>query len=235
MSFTLDNFEGPIDLLFQLVQQCEIDIYEIRLHTITDQFIALLKQNPPSVDTGAEFIATAATLVWLKSRTLLPPQEATSDEEVFEEDDPHFNVIHHLIDYCRFKDAAKILSTREQEQQGYYARGMSSTPEFRRPLGIEHLTLDDLAGLFKEIAAKSSPKKGLLEDETWKLADKVAELRGALASGSEIRIPFNEVFSWEKSRIELIVTFLAVLELMKSGELCVIKETASGRLYIVSA
>ncbi|MGZ3632827.1 MAG: segregation and condensation protein A [Parachlamydiaceae bacterium] len=231
MSLTLDNFEGPIDLLFQLVQQCEIDIYEIRLQTITDQFLAAIKANPPPVDTAAEFMATAAALVWLKSKTLLPIQQESTEDE-FEEEDPHFNIIHHLIEYCRFKEAAKDLTLLEQQQQGCYRRGMPSSPSERRPLGIEHLSLDDIATLFKEIAAKSLPKKGVLEEEAWKVADKITELRTLLSENKEGRAPFENVFSFEKSRMELIVTFLAVLELMKLGELAVIKEIDSKKLFI---
>ncbi len=223
MTVSLDNFEGPIDLLYHLVQQCEIDIYEIRLKVVTEQFMAIYRQAASTVDVGAEFIATAATLVWLKSKMLLPVDEQVVDE--IGEEDPHFEIIHHLIEYSRFKEAAKDLTERERQQRGHFSRGMSASPEVKRPLGIDHLTIDDLTALFKEIAAKSSPKRGLVEGETWKLADKIIEFRSLLLLNEKIL--FKTLFTYEKSRLELIVSFLAILELMKLGEICVINENSN--------
>lgn len=232
MTVSLENFEGPIDLLYQLVQQSEIDIYEVRLQRITEQFMEYITLHPLAIDAGAEFISTAAALVWLKSKTLLPAKEQESLPPEEEQEDPHFEIIHHLVDYCRFKDAAKQLSCLELQQHGYYSRGMT-VGQVKRPLGIEHLSLDDIAGLFKVIAAKSVTKKGVVPAETWKLADKIDELRVYLAEAQKIN--FYALFSYDKLRLELIVTFLAVLELMKLGELCVIRELDSGELFIILA
>lgn len=230
MTLKLENFEGPIELLYQLVQQQEMDIYEIPLLEITEQFMEYLLKNPQSIDEGAEFISLTAALLWLKSKTLLPVQDQVQVIEEIEEE-PHLQMMHHLVDYCRFKEVAKMLSSREEKQQGYYSRGMNPF-EPKKPLGIEHLTLDDLVGLFKVVAAKSSSNRGIVEAETWKLSDKLLELRALL---QEIKkIPFDDLFCFSKIRLELIVTFLAVLELMKSGELAVIKETATEELFVVS-
>lgn len=231
MTIKLENFEGPIDLLYHLVQQSEIDIYEVRLQTVTEQFLAYMREHPSAIEQGAEFISTAAALLWLKSKTLLPVQEQVQVIEEVEEE-PHLQIIHHLVDYCRFKEAAKLLSSREEQQQGYFSRGMSSAPSAKKPLGIEHLTLDDLVGLFKDIAAKSASKKGIVEAEAWKLSDKIEQMRSLLQA--EDRILFYDLFCYEKSRLELIVTFLAVLEMMKLGELAVIKDTATEELFIIS-
>jgi segregation and condensation protein A len=190
--------------------------------------MAIYRQAASTVDVGAEFIATAATLVWLKSKMLLPVDEQVVDE--IGEEDPHFEIIHHLIEYSRFKDAAKDLTERERQQRGHFSRGMSASPDLKRPLGIDHLTIDDLTALFKEIAAKSSPKKGLVEGETWKLADKITEFRELLLLNEKIL--FKTLFSYEKSRLELIVSFLAILELMKLGEICVIKNEESNIMII---
>lgn len=232
MTISLENFEGPIDLLFQLIQQSEIDIYEVKLRSITEQFMDYITRHPLAIDMGAEFISTAAALVWLKSKTLLPPKEQECFQPEEEEDDPHFDIIHHLVDYCRFKEAAKQLTSLEQQQKGFYSRGMTVGQVAKRPLGIEHLSLEDIAGLFKVIAAKSIPRKGVVEAETWKLADKIDDLRLYLAEVKKIN--FYELFSYDKLRLELIVTFLAVLELMKLGEVSVIREIASGELFITS-
>lgn len=232
MTVSLENFEGPIDLLFQLIQQSEIDIYEVKLRSVTEQFLQYMAAHPLAIDRGAEFISTAAALVWLKSKTLLPAKEQEAFVSEEEDDDPHFDVFRHLVDYCRFKEAAKQLSTLEKQQQGYHSRGMTVEQVSKRPLGIEHLSLEDFAGLFKVLAAKSTPKKGVVEAETWKLADKIDDLRLFLAEVK--KIDFYELFSCDKVRLELIVTFLAVLELMKLGEVAVIRETASGELFVAA-
>lgn len=230
ITLTLDNFEGPLELLFHLVHKCEIDIYEVALKEITDQFFLLLKERQAPIDKSAEFIATAASLIWFKSQQLLPKQEVlAAPEELME--DPHFEIIHHLIDYCRFKHAAKELVERENEQKAYHPRGTEEAPKAKKNLGIEHLTLDDLAGLFQKIASKAKQECGQVSEERWKVSDKITSLRRLLLLQSEVA--FEELFSSDRSRLELIVIFLAVLELMKLTEILVAKELSTNRIVII--
>lgn len=214
-TFSIGNFEGPLDLLWHLIHNNEIDIYEISLQQITRQYLEKVKELAGlSVDNGAEFIASAANLVWLKSKTLLPKheqQEQTTEEEY----DPRFEIIHQLLDYCRFKQAAKELAEREQQQSAYYARGVEEG-ESKKTLGIDHLSLEDLAAMFQQVLAKATENRGLIHEEIWKVSDKIKTIRGFLSKMQTI--PFGFLFDPEKSRMELIVTFLALLELMKIGE-----------------
>lgn len=230
-TFIIDNFEGPLDFLLHLIQKNEIDIYEVPINKIIDQFLEKLQNHLTDIDTGAEFIATAATLLCLKSKMLLPKHEQAIDPDELEED-PNFEIIHHLIDYCRFKQAAKSLSEREQQQSGFYSRGVESLPDIKKTLGIEHLTLDDLAGLFKEIASKAAANRGTVHEDVWKVSDKIKYVRKILKE--ELKIGFESLFSAEMPRLELIVTFLAVLELMKLGEACVIRDKATERVMVCS-
>lgn len=216
--FVLDNFEGPIDYLLHLVQQEEIPIHEIILSHLTSQFLARFEEQPLEIDSGAEFIGTAAFLVWLKSKTLLPQHEqAVAGEE--EEGDPRFAIIHQLLDYCRFKEAAKSLEEREVHQSAYYARGLES-PEAKKNLGIEHLTLQDLASMFQQILSKAGAK-GSIQEEEWKVSDKIDAIERLLENC--LQIPFEQLFTENLSRLELIVTFLALLELMKRGAVRVVR------------
>lgn len=215
-TFTLDNFEGPLDLLWHLINQQEVDIYQISLLQITDQFLERLRQSAEAhLDRGAEFIALAATLVWYKSKTLLPKHEQVDTVPVDEENDPRFEIIHQLVDYCRFKQAAKELSEREQRQGAHYPRGVE-IGDIRKNLGIDHLSIDDLALLFQEILAKAAPRTGTIVEEEWKVSDKISYLRELLQKQKPLAL--TDVFRTSASRVELIVTFLALLELMKSGE-----------------
>ncbi len=216
-AYKLDNFEGPLDLLWHLINRQEIDIYEISLLQIIDQYLEKSREiAAANLDKGAEFIALAATFVWYKSKTLLPKHEQQQEEVLPEEEhDPRFEIIHQLLDYCRFKQAAKTLSEREQQQAAFYHRGVEDN-EIKKNLGIAHLSLDDLAGLFSQILAKSSSQKGIIHEEIWRVSDKIKTLRYMLQEHKTLL--FMQVFTSEKSREELIVTFLALLELMKGGE-----------------
>lgn len=226
-TFSLHNFEGPIEFLLHLIQKDEIDIYDVSLQSLTAQFLKKWQEwQEGTVEKGAEFIGTLSYLVLLKSRALLPRQDL--EETVEEEEDPHFEIIHHLIDYCRFKQAAKILSERQDQQNAYFVRG--TTPyEWKKPLGIEHISLDDLAALVQNLMSRTTSKPQI-QEEHWRVADKIHSLR--LQLKKESTISFYSLFTADKSRPELIVTFLAVLELMKLGEMTVGKETASQTILL---
>lgn len=232
-TFVIDTFEGPLDLLWHLISRQEIDIYQIPLQKITQQYLDKCKELLAiDIDNGAEFIAMAASLVWLKSKTLLPAHEQPTDPINEEEADPRFEIIHQLIDYCRFKQAAKELSSLEQQQSAYYFRGIDNDFEAKKNLGIAHLTLEDLAGLFREILAKASPKNGIIHEEIWRVSDKIKMIRYLLNQNK--KIPFYDIFSLGKSREELIVCFLALLELMKLGEVRVVLEPTQNTVCILA-
>jgi len=231
--FSLDHFEGPLDLLWHLIQRQEIDIYEVSLQKITQQYIAKYQEMvTQDLDNGAEFIALAASLIWLKSKTLLPVHEQQTDPDLIEESDPNFEVIHQLLDYCRFKQAAKTLSDREAQQSAYYLRGMDTDTEVKKNLGIAHLSLDDLASMFREILSKAKVNRGLIHEESWRVSDKIKALQYLLKEHK--KVAFQAIFTIDKSRIELIVTFLALLELMKSGHASVILDPVLNTIVVVS-
>lgn len=212
--FTLENFEGPLDLLWHLITKQEMDIYEIPIKQIVEQYLKNFDEE--SLDDGAEFIALAASIVLFKSKTLLPKHEQQGEELLEQEEDPRFNIIHHLVDYCKFKEAAKQLSEREQQQNAYYFRGIDNDIEVKKKLGIDHLSIEDLAELFQSILAKSVVQTGVINEEEWRVGDKIIDFRRLLLESPSI--PFTSVFYPERSRMELIVLFLALLELMKLGE-----------------
>ena len=228
-SISLNNFEGPLDFLWHLIQKNELDIYEIRIQQITEQFLAKLHEK--EIDNAAEFISTAACLIWLKSKSLLPKHEQDQLPQEIEEEDPKFEIIHHLIDYSRFKEAAKELSELEQKQSVFYPRGAANI-DLQKNLGIEHLCLDDLASLFQQLLAKSKVQKGQVKEEIWKVSDKIQSIRQQL--GIDQKILFEVIFSPDRSRAELIVTFLAVLELMKIGEARVVRELSTKKIMIIT-
>lgn len=230
--FTLTNFEGPIDFLLCLIQKDEIEIYDVPIQELIQQFILHFNngnEENENLDRGADFIGTAAYLVWLKSKMLLPRNEQNNllEEELVE--DPHFEIIHHLIDYCHFKQAAKELTSRQEKQQACYFRGIDP-PEWKKPLGIDHVSLEELSGLFKDMIDKAAQITPLIQEENWRVSDKIRTLRRLI--GARSSFPLIELFSTQQSRPEMIVIFLAILELMKVGELAVGREVASNALLI---
>lgn len=230
LDFNIDHFAGPLDLLWQLIQQNEMDIYEVSLHHITKQYISKMRQMTEcDLDQGAEFIASMTALLWLKSKTLLPKndqQESSPEDEC----DPHFEVIHHLIDYCRFRQAAKELTEREQRQSSFFVRGIEES-ESKKNLGIAHLSLNDLALMFRQVLSKAQAHRGTIYEEEWQVEDKISLIRTLLLK--QMTIPFEQLFTSEKSREELIVTFLALLELMKTGEVRIAKDHTTQIVSIV--
>lgn len=229
-TFTLQNFEGPLDFLLHLIRKSEIDIHDIPIQELTDQYLQKLKELMlPSVDAGAEFIGTAASLIWMKSKMLLPQHEQTEEDE---EIDPRFEIIHQLIEYCRFKEAAKTLSTREEKESGIFTRKVEPPPEIKTGLGVEHLALEDFTRMFQSVLNRATTRKDQIKREFWRVSDKLRQVRNLLSEKS--RIPFKELFTSEKCREELIVTFLAILELMKIGEGKVMKDTESQAVVIMA-
>lgn len=227
--FTLAQFEGPLDFLLCLIQREELEISDIPIQELIQQFIHhYSSQQGDELEKGTEFIGTAAHLVWLKSKMLLPPDPQSQDEEE-QVEDPHFEIIHHLIDYCRFKQAAKELASRQDKEQACYFRGIEA-PEWRKPLGIDHVSLEELSSLFKEMVAKAVDNKQFIQEENWRVSDKIRFLRRKLQEYPTFAIA--TLFFAEQSKGEIIVIFLAILELMKIGELIVGRDTTTGTLWI---
>lgn len=225
--FTLPHFQGSLDILFSLLQKEEIDICNISIESLIQQFTT----QEQSFEKKSAFLSAAAYLVLLKSKTLLPSETNNTEETPIddESDDPQFALIHHLVDYYRFKQAAQELSYREERQQAHYLRGVA-LPAWKKPPGIDHVSLDELASLFKEIINKFEKERGQIEEEAWRVGDKIDSLRKELEKNSQI--DFSFFLSQAASKNEMIVIFLAILELMKMGEIFVGKIPPSPILFI---
>lgn len=209
---TLEDFEGPIGLLLHLVQKNEVDIFALCLREVTHQYLKdLVAAN---IDEGAEFIGSAAALLLLKSRALLPKQ-IDPEGAIVEELDPRFEIIHYLLDYCRFKAAAEELKHREEQQNGFHLRGMAEVVEAPKPVGAGALSLNELCALFQKILERAPSGQGIIQSEMWKVSDKIHYIKELLKNNH--KIGFHTLFAPTLCRPELIVTFLAVLELMKQG------------------
>lgn len=217
VTLKLPQFEGPLELLSALVQKDEIDICTLALKDLIDQIAGI-----HDLELGAESLGLAGSLLWIKSRALLPKNEgdACPENEMHEP----FILLEKLVEYCRFKEAAGQLSLREERSSESFFRPYVSADGFKKPLGIEHVSLEELAKVFQIVLEKAKEHRGLIEEEEWRISDKMASLRNRIQTCENIL--FEELFSHECSREELIVLFLAVLELMKLGEIRVVRKAS---------
>lgn len=215
-TFSLENFEGTLELLLYLIQKEEVDVCSITIQELTKQVFQTLEES--GVEVGAELMGLAATLLLIKSQKLLPAQE---DEDGELPEDPRVEMIEKLIEYCRFRDAAATLVSREQEQKAFFSR---AAPLFRKELspGLEEVGLNDLKLVMLDLLKRSEKKTRTIQDEEWQVAPKITWLRQEIEKRK--RIPFAEVFIEDKCRGELVVSFLALLEMMKLQELRIVRE-----------
>lgn len=227
-TYSIDQFEGSLDLLWQLVHSGELDVLSVEIQDLINQFLTYDRSSDP-LEEGSDFLHWSSTLLFHKSKALLPAYEPQDEEPP--DPDPHFDVIHKLVEYCRFKQAARGLVELESQQPGYFFRGNVSGDTVRpKPLGVEHLSLADLAALFKQIASKAASSTRVIHEETWKVSDKITLISRKIKLEHEI--PFFELFSPHLCKEELIVIFLAVLEMMKNGKIVVLKLSENEQIVI---
>ena len=220
----LEIFEGPLDLLLYLIKKDEVDIQEISIARITSQYLKYIETfRMLNIDLAAEFIVMAANLMYLKSRTLLPRQEQPP-EEMEDEDDPRWELIRQLIEYKKFKDAASLLSRRELEQADRFALKPEKPETDPEPPPLAEVSIFDLIRAFQNVLKRfeESHDLGDIVDDRYTVSDKIEMLLGRFGPGQAAR--FDSLFEDAATKAEVIVTFLAVLELMKMNQF-VIRQT----------
>lgn len=229
----LEIFEGPLDLLLYLIKKDELDIQTISLERITGQYLEYINTfRLLNIDLASEFIVMAANLMYLKSRTLLPRSEQPPEEEV-EEDDPRWELIRQLIEYKKFKDAAGFLAFKEMEQEGRYAHQPHiESPVAEDPPPLAEVSIFDLIRAFQNVLRRFEEAHdfGDIIDDRFTVSDKIDLLIDRFRPGDSGR--FDELFESATSKAEVIVTFLALLELMKLHEFVVRQSVLLGEIMI---
>ncbi len=226
----LSVFEGPLDLLLYLIEKEEMDITAVSLVQVTDQYLAHLHAREQIDATAlAEFIAIGARLLYLKSRALLP--RPPGDEE--EDEDLGEDLVQRLREYRRYKEAAVAL--REIEETGQRAYPRQAPPKgVPLPTGLDGVTLDLLVSIFKEVLERQPEEEpeGVVETHEVTVEEKVAELSERLSRRG--RLSFRRFISACRSRTEVIVSFMAVLELIKGLRLRAEQDAAFGDISLVA-
>src|SRR5256885_5855892 len=214
----LEIFEGPLDLLLYLVKRDEIDIYEVSLERITRQYLEYLQAfKELNIDIAGEFIVMAANLIYLKSRSLLPVDQQPPEEDA-DEDDPRWDLIRQLIEYKKFKEAAGQLHLRELEQERIFTRDGGSAPISVAPLQLHEVGIFQLIHAFQEVIKRVEAREDLHEifGERFSVSDKIEKILQRVGDGKSVR--FSELFGQIVSRVEIGVTFLALLELIRLNQ-----------------
>jgi len=234
----LDVFEGPLDLLLYLIKRDEVDIYSISIERITKQYLEYLGAfQLLNIELAGEFIVMAANLLYIKSRMLLPVDQQMAEEDA-DEDDPRWELIRQLIEYKKFKEAANHLRDREAAQENLFAR-VPAAPELAPDaanLLVEEVGIFDLIRAFQNILKRrTAPQEDLREifEENFTVGDKIDHVLRLIGSG--VSLKFEEMFPERASRTEIVVTFLAMLELIRMKQLRVRQDRHFSEIWIERA
>jgi segregation and condensation protein A len=214
----LEVFEGPLDLLLYLIKRDEIDIYDISIERITRQYLEYLQAfKELKIDIAGEFVVMAANLIYLKSRSLLPLDQQPPEEDA-EEDDPRWDLIRQLIEYKKFKEAATQLHDRALEQERTFTRDGGSSAVTESPLPLHEVGIFQLIHAFQEVIKRVEAREDLQEifGERFSVSDKIQQILERVGNGMPVR--FSELFGQIVSRVEIVVTFLALLELIRLNQ-----------------
>jgi segregation and condensation protein A len=230
----LDVFEGPLDLLLYLIKRDEVDIYDISIERITKQYLSYLEAfQVLNIELAGEFIVMAANLLYIKSRTLLPVDQQMAEEDA-EEDDPRWELIRQLIEYKKFKEAAAQLRDQALLQESLFPR-VPVTPDLApaENLLVEEVGIFDLIHAFQKILKRLEKKPEDLREifaENFTVSEKIDYLLRVTSSGTSMQ--FEELFADVASRTEIVVTFLAMLELIRLKQIRVRQEGHFGVIWI---
>lgn len=216
----LDSFSGPLDLLLHLIRRQEVDIHDIPIALITEQFIAYLRaMEELSLEVASEFLVMAATLLAIKSRMLLPRRLLATEEGLEDPIDPREELVRQLVEYQRCKWAAEELKSRVHLQSLVYTRSPMDLQPFRPqvPVPVEGVSLWELVDAFRKLLLRVPKEKRIAEikGHVTSVAERMKEVLQHLKLWR--RTSFYVLLQGARSRAELVSTFLAVLELVKQG------------------
>jgi segregation and condensation protein A len=230
----LEVFEGPLDLLLYLVKKEEVDIYQVNLTRIAVQFIEYIDMmRQLDLEIAGEFLVMASTLMYIKSRELLPVDQQIPTEDDDEGQDPRWELIRQLVEYKKFKDAAAQLQTREALQENTVSRPRATVELNNVAASMKgDVSLFDLINAVSAILRRFSQKedpRDVFEDK-WTVSGKIEYLLQLIQEGVKLR--FSELFAESTSRTEVVVTFLALLELIRLKRLAASQDQPFGTIEI---
>jgi segregation and condensation protein A len=223
----LEIFEGPMDLLLFLIKKDEIEIADIPIAHITEQYLQYLNlMQELDIAVAGDFLVMASTLIYIKSKMLLPPDPKVAGEEDLNED-PRAELVERLLEYQKYKSASQMLYSRLEIESAVYTRGALDTDKSNPEVSA---TVFDLLRVFNEILrrAESKIEMEIARDEVT-MAEKLAQIHALLDAHEEINV--RELFEASRSKRELILTFLAFLELVKEWKVYILQRELFGEIF----
>jgi segregation and condensation protein A len=239
----IDAFEGPLDLLLHLINSLEVDIYDIPMAQITEQYLLYVHtMKNLQLDVASEYLVMAATLLAIKSKMLLPKHdEGIVDEDIeFEEEDPRDELVERLVEYRKFKEAANELKAREEERGQVFTKPPSDLTEYTDEADLKNteiqVSLYDILGAFHKLLRRKKiqrPIQTRITKQEISIEKRMDEIISSLRNVKE-RTPFTALFPSDDKE-HLVVTFLAVLELMKRKQIVVDQEDNFSEIFVESS
>lgn len=231
----LNDFEGPLDLLLHLIRQSKMDIYDIQIEQITQQYFQYLKSmKEHQLEVAGEYFVMAATLMNIKSRMLLPQPEVEIENESPEEEDPRQELVDQLLEYQRYRKAAAHLKDKADYRQTEYTRPAMHVPEELITKRVEPgITLGQLQKAFQEVINRhrfTMPVRETVAAEKVSVSQRMKQVFNQV-SDSPVR--FEDLFDQDITRDNLVTTFLAILELTKHQAVSVHQENIFGKIILV--
>lgn len=230
----LNNFEGPLDLLLFFIKRDELDIYDIPISYITEQFLEFVNlMEELDLDVASEFVLMASMLMSIKAKMMLPRED--TDEEELDETDPRYELVQRLLEYKRYKEMAEKMADIDEETRKRYTRGYVDEDTVEKQAtgeALKDVTLFDLISAFRKV---------LTDIERNNIVHKVDRVETTIEKQSEYvlvalqktgRQSFSQLCTSIKSRIVLVVTFLAVLEMIKEQQINLFLEEDPTEFYL---
>ena len=225
-------YEGPLDLLLDLIKKQEMNIHDIQISKITSQYLDYLhKLEELNVDVSSEFIYMAASLIYIKSKMLLPPDPLATPEE--QAADPREELVQRLIEHEKFKNAAALLYQRQQIEENVWSKPDKSLYHDEGTEGELVVSLVDLVKVFQQVLERRKEVARIeLQHEQFTVAQMIAQLRGQILASDDSSVKLVHFFEACPSRHAMIVAFLAVLEMVKLQAVAIVQEKQFGEILL---
>src|ERR1700684_626369 len=228
----LETYDGPLDLLLDLIKKQEIDIHNIPIAKITGQYLEYLhKLEQLDMDVSADFIYMAATLIYIKSKMLLPPDPLAAEEGA--EGDPRAELVQRLVEHEKFKNAAQLLYQKQQVEENVWSVPDKSLYNDEGTEGELVVSLVDLVKVFQQVLERRKEVARIdLQHEQFTVAQMMAQLRAQILASDDNSVSLIQFFEACPSRHAMIVAFLAVLEMVKMQAIALAQEKQFGEIVV---
>ena len=230
--FKIDDFYGPLDLLLHLIKESKMDILNIEIVKLTDQYLAMLNQvSDKNLIELSEYLVMASELAYIKSKSLLPEEVKEEDEEFLESKD---NLVNRLLEYQRYKEVTGTLKVLEERRKEIFSKSPSSLTEYKKqgPNLKKEVSLEDLLKAFENFLKRKQEEKPLATRVTTKeisLEERTASIRKILKERHKVE--FFDLFE-DISKPYVVATFLSILEMAKKEEIVITQENNFDKIYV---